>query len=128
MDCEVRFDAATRGAYSTDASNFRGAASASAPSLLRMNCTLGGMIGNNSCVARAQRTGKVVGNVAALEVLLYDGTRFWCGPTGDEEYARIGRRGDRRAEIYRRLRRAPVLPLNLVDGTGASGRALAVLP
>jgi hypothetical protein len=41
----VRFDAGTRGAYSTDASNFPGAASASAPSLPRMNCTLGGMIG-----------------------------------------------------------------------------------
>ncbi|HKR72407.1 MAG TPA: FAD-binding oxidoreductase, partial [Streptosporangiaceae bacterium] len=70
-----------------------------------MNCTLGGMIGNNSCGATAQRTGKVVDNVAALEVLLYDGTRFWCGPTSDEEYAQIERRGDRRAEIYRRLRR-----------------------
>ncbi len=69
-----------------------------------MNCTLGGMIGNNSCGATAQRTGKVVDNIAALEVLLYDGTRFWCGPTDDAEYARIERRGDRRAEIYRRLR------------------------
>jgi FAD/FMN-containing dehydrogenase/Fe-S oxidoreductase len=69
-----------------------------------MNCTLGGMIGNNSCGATAQRTGKVVDNVAALEVLLYDGTRFWCGPTDDDEYAQIERRGDRRAEIYRRLR------------------------
>ena len=53
-----------------------------------MNCTLGGMIGNNSCGATAQRTGKVVDNIAALEVLLYDGTRFWCGPTDDDEYAR----------------------------------------
>jgi FAD/FMN-containing dehydrogenase/Fe-S oxidoreductase len=70
-----------------------------------MNCTLGGMIGNNSCGATAQRTGKVVDNIAALEVLLYDGTRFWCGPTDDEEYAQLERRGDRRAEIYRRLRR-----------------------
>ncbi|HEX7995113.1 MAG TPA: FAD-binding and (Fe-S)-binding domain-containing protein, partial [Streptosporangiaceae bacterium] len=70
-----------------------------------MNCTLGGMIGNNSCGATAQRTGKVVDNIAALEVLLYDGTRFWCGPTSDDEYAQIERRGDRRAEIYRRLRR-----------------------
>jgi FAD/FMN-containing dehydrogenase len=49
-----------------------------------MNCTIGGMIGNNSCGATAQRTGKVVDNIAALEVLLYDGTRFWCGPTIDE--------------------------------------------
>ena len=70
-----------------------------------MNCTLGGMIGNNSCGATAQRTGKVVDNVAALEVLTYDGTRFWCGPTDDEEYAAIERRGDPRAAIYRQLRK-----------------------
>lgn len=68
------------------------------------NCTLGGMIGNNSCGATAQRTGKTVDNVARLEVLLHDGTRFWCGPTSDEEYAEIAAGGDRRAQIYRRLR------------------------
>ncbi|GAA5165536.1 MULTISPECIES: enolase C-terminal domain-like protein [Amycolatopsis] len=68
------------------------------------NCTLGGMIGNNSCGATAQRTGKVVDNIAALEVLCYDGTRFWCGPTTDEEYAEIERRGDPKAAIYRQLR------------------------
>jgi FAD/FMN-containing dehydrogenase/Fe-S oxidoreductase len=70
-----------------------------------MNCTIGGMIGNNSCGATAQRTGKVVDNIEALEVLLYDGTRFWCGKTSDEEYQAIERRGDRRAQIYRSLRR-----------------------
>jgi FAD/FMN-containing dehydrogenase/Fe-S oxidoreductase len=69
-----------------------------------MNCTLGGMIGNNSCGATAQRTGKVVDNVEALEVMLYDGTRFWCGKTSDDEYKVIERRGDRKAQIYRRLR------------------------
>lgn len=68
------------------------------------NCTLGGMIGNNSCGATAQRAGKVVDNVSRLEVLLYDGTRFWCGPTSDEEYARIAAGGDRRADVYRQLR------------------------
>ncbi|NBH11574.1 FAD-binding and (Fe-S)-binding domain-containing protein [Amycolatopsis sp. SID8362] len=70
-----------------------------------MNCTLGGMIGNNSCGATAQRTGKVVDNVKRLEVLTYDGTRFWCGETSDEEYAEIERHGDKRAAIYRQLRR-----------------------
>ena len=34
------------------------------------------MIGNNSCGATAQRTGKVVDNIASLDVMLYDGTRF----------------------------------------------------
>jgi FAD/FMN-containing dehydrogenase/Fe-S oxidoreductase len=69
------------------------------------NCTLGGMIGNNSCGATAQRTGKTVDNVHALEVVLQDGTRFWAGCTDDDEYHRIERRGDRRAEVYRTLRR-----------------------
>jgi len=68
------------------------------------NCTLGGMIGNNSCGATAQRTGKVVDNVSRLEVLLADGTRFWCGRTDDAEYADIERHGDRRAAVYRSLR------------------------
>jgi FAD/FMN-containing dehydrogenase/Fe-S oxidoreductase len=68
------------------------------------NCTLGGMIGNNSCGATAQRTGKVVDNLVRLEVLLADGTRFWCGPTDDEAYAAIAGGGDRRAEVYRQLR------------------------
>lgn len=60
-------------------------------------CTIGGMIGNNSCGATAQRTGKVVDNTAALEVLTYDGTRFWCGPTSDAQYAEIVAAGGRRA-------------------------------
>ncbi|WP_235022690.1 FAD-binding oxidoreductase [Amycolatopsis alkalitolerans] len=68
------------------------------------NCTIGGMIGNNSCGATAQRTGKVVDNIGRLEVLLYDGTRFWCGETSDEQYAEIERRGDLRAALYRQLR------------------------
>src|SRR4051794_434273 len=69
------------------------------------NCTLGGMIGNNSCGATAQRTGKVVDNVVSLEVLLYDGTRFSCGRTDEPAYRAIERRGDRQAHIYRALRR-----------------------
>jgi FAD/FMN-containing dehydrogenase/Fe-S oxidoreductase len=69
------------------------------------NCTLGGMIGNNSCGATAQRTGKVVDNIERLEVLLYDGTRFWCGRTSDDEFEQILASGGRRAEIYRDLRR-----------------------
>jgi NAD-dependent dihydropyrimidine dehydrogenase PreA subunit len=68
------------------------------------NCTIGGMIGNNSCGATAQRTGKVVDNIRRMEVLLPDGTRFWCGETSDDEYAAVARGHDRRAEIYRQLR------------------------
>jgi FAD/FMN-containing dehydrogenase/Fe-S oxidoreductase len=68
------------------------------------HCTIGGMLGNNSCGATAQRTGKVVDNVVELEVLLYDGTRMWVGETSDETYAEIQARGGRPAEIYRQLR------------------------
>ncbi|HEU4674553.1 MAG TPA: FAD-linked oxidase C-terminal domain-containing protein, partial [Motilibacteraceae bacterium] len=68
-------------------------------------CTLGGMIGNNSCGATAQTYGKTVDNVHRLEVLLADGTRMWVGPTSDQEYAEIVGAGGRRAEVYRGLRR-----------------------
>jgi FAD/FMN-containing dehydrogenase len=37
-------------------------------------CTLGGMIGNNSCGIHAQMAGPVSNNVESLDVLTYDGT------------------------------------------------------
>jgi FAD/FMN-containing dehydrogenase/Fe-S oxidoreductase len=67
-------------------------------------CTLGGMIGNNSCGAHSVMAGKTVENVEALEVLTYDGARFWCGPTSESELDAIIRRGGRQGEIYERLR------------------------
>src|SRR5439155_12332915 len=42
-------------------------------------CTLGGMIGNNSCGVHSVMAGRTVDNVEALEVLLYDGTRMMVG-------------------------------------------------
>ncbi|MFV2174123.1 FAD-binding and (Fe-S)-binding domain-containing protein [Actinomadura sp. LOL_016] len=67
-------------------------------------CTIGGMIGNNSCGASAQAYGKTVDSVLRLEILTYDGLRTWVGPTSDDEYARVREAGGRRAEIYRALR------------------------
>ncbi|MEV5829679.1 FAD-linked oxidase C-terminal domain-containing protein [Spirillospora sp. NPDC052242] len=67
-------------------------------------CTIGGMIGNNSCGASAQAYGKMADSVLRLEVLTYDGLRMWVGPTSEDEYARIQEEGGRRAEIYRALR------------------------
>jgi FAD/FMN-containing dehydrogenase len=69
-----------------------------------MNCTIGGMIGNNSCGATAQRTGKVVDNIVSLDVLLYDGTRLSVGATSDEDLQRFIAEGGRRGDIYLRLR------------------------
>ncbi len=67
-------------------------------------CTLGGMIGNNSCGAHSVMAGKTVENIEALEVLTYDGTRFWCGPTTETELDAIIRRGGRQGDIYAKLR------------------------
>jgi len=67
-------------------------------------CTLGGMIGNNSCGPHSVMAGKTVENIERLEVLTYDGARFWCGATSDEDYARIAAAGGRQSEIYARLK------------------------
>lgn len=67
-------------------------------------CTLGGMIGNNSCGAHSMMAGKTVENIEALELLTYDGARFWVGPTSEDELAAIIASGGRRGEIYAKLR------------------------
>jgi len=68
-------------------------------------CTLGGMIGNNSCGPHSVMAGKTVENVEALEVLTYDGARFWCGATSEEELEAIVRGGGRRARSRARCAR-----------------------
>ncbi|RDH75112.1 FAD-binding oxidoreductase [Mycolicibacterium moriokaense] len=70
-----------------------------------VTCTIGGMIGNNSCGSTAQAYGKMADSVIELEVLTYDGLRMWVGPTSDEEFQRIVAAGGRRAEIYQVLGR-----------------------
>ncbi|MFF3504451.1 FAD-binding and (Fe-S)-binding domain-containing protein [Streptomyces sp. NPDC003247] len=67
------------------------------------NCTVGGMIGNNSCGSTAQAYGKVVDNLHRLEVLTYDGVRMWVGRTGDGERERLTGGEGREAELYRGL-------------------------
>jgi FAD/FMN-containing dehydrogenase/Fe-S oxidoreductase len=69
-----------------------------------VSCTIGGMIGNNSCGSTAQAYGKMADSVRRLEILCYDGLRTWVGQTSDEEYEQIIAAGGRKAEIYRRLR------------------------
>src|SRR5581483_10201556 len=67
-------------------------------------CTIGGMIGNNSCGVHALMAGKTVDNIDELEVLLYDGTRLRVGPASDAEIEKIINEGGRRSEIYRRMK------------------------
>jgi FAD/FMN-containing dehydrogenase/Fe-S oxidoreductase len=68
------------------------------------HCTIGGMVGNNSCGSTAQWSGTTAANVRRLDVLTYDGERFWVGPTTAEDFELIHAEGGRRAEIYGRLR------------------------
>jgi len=67
-------------------------------------CTLGGMIGNNSCGTHSLLAGKTVDNVHELTVLLYDGTVMTVGATTADQLASIIRAGGRRAEVYQALR------------------------
>ncbi|KRV48432.1 dimethylmenaquinone methyltransferase [Wenjunlia vitaminophila] len=73
-------------------------------------CTIGGMLGNNSCgthsvMAEFYGSGpRTSDNVEELEVMTYDGLRLTVGPTSEEELDRIIGEGGRRGEIYRGLR------------------------
>jgi FAD/FMN-containing dehydrogenase/Fe-S oxidoreductase len=67
-------------------------------------CTLGGMIGNNSCGVHSVMAGKTDDNIEALEILTYDGLRLKVGSTTPDELDPIIREGGRRGEIYSRLK------------------------
>jgi FAD/FMN-containing dehydrogenase/Fe-S oxidoreductase len=73
-------------------------------------CTMGGMIGNNSCGVRSVMSqfrgpgSRTSDHVHELDILLYDGTRMRVGRTSEEELERIIRGGGRKGEIYGRLR------------------------
>jgi FAD/FMN-containing dehydrogenase/Fe-S oxidoreductase len=67
-------------------------------------CTLGGMIGNNSCGVHGLLGGKVVDNVELMDIVLYDGTRMSVGRTSAEELEKLIRGGGRVGEIYARMK------------------------
>jgi FAD/FMN-containing dehydrogenase/Fe-S oxidoreductase len=67
-------------------------------------CTLGGMIGNDSCGVHSVMAGKTVDNIEEMEILTYDGLRLRVGATSDADLARIIAEGGRRGEVYQRLR------------------------
>jgi FAD/FMN-containing dehydrogenase/Fe-S oxidoreductase len=74
------------------------------------HCTLGGMLGNNSCgshsllSARAGLGLRSSDNTYALHVLTYDGLGLRVGETPDAELEAIVRAGGRRGAIYAALR------------------------
>ena len=63
-------------------------------------CTLGGMIGNNSCGAHGLMAGKVVDNIESLDLVLYDGTRMTVGRTSPAELKALIHGGGRVGQIY----------------------------
>ena len=68
------------------------------------SCTLGGMIGNNSCGVHSVMAGKTDDNVEELDVVSGDGVRLQVGRTSEDDLVRILAAGGRRAAIYRELR------------------------
>ncbi len=68
-------------------------------------CTLGGMIGNNSCGTHSVMAGMMVDNIEEMEILTYDGVRMHVGATSDADLERIITEGGRRGEIYAGLKR-----------------------
>ncbi len=68
------------------------------------HCTLGGMIGNNSCGVHSIMAGKTVDNIITMDVVTYDGIRLTVGETSDAELEEFCSRKDRVGEIYRTMR------------------------
>ena len=73
------------------------------------HCTLGGMLGNNSCGVHAVMSqfygpgARTSDNTQRLDILTYDGLRLWVGPTSDDDVRHIIAAGGRRGQIYRAL-------------------------
>src|ERR1700682_1981698 len=67
-------------------------------------CTIGGMIGNNSCGTHSLLGGKTVDNVEELRILLYDGSQLTVGPTPEDKVDLIVQQGGRHGQIYGSLR------------------------
>ena len=68
------------------------------------HCTLGGMIGNNSCGVHSVMAGRTADNLEELTILTYDGEVMTVGPTSEDELERLITAGGRRGEIYGRLK------------------------
>lgn len=74
------------------------------------HCTIGGMMGNNSCgshsvMAEFEGYGaRVSDNTEKLTLLTYDGLVMEAGPTSEEDLERYIREGGRKGEIYTRLK------------------------
>src|SRR6266567_1178479 len=67
-------------------------------------CTIGGMIGNNSCGVHSVMAGKTDDNIEALEIVTYDGVRMKVGPTSADDLQHLSVQPGRRGQIYASLK------------------------
>jgi FAD/FMN-containing dehydrogenase/Fe-S oxidoreductase len=85
-------------------------------------CTLGGMIGNNSCGVHSVMAGKTDDNIEQLEVVTYDGVRMKAGQNqlhvGADAFVRPGDRDEPCGDSRPRLSSGPE-----VSGRSDHGRA-----
>ena len=68
------------------------------------HCTLGGMIGNNSCGVHSVYSGKTEENVHELEILTYNGLRMKVGRTTEEGLEKRIQNGQQQGEIFQKLK------------------------
>lgn len=68
------------------------------------HCTLGGMIGNNSCGVHSVMGGKTDDNVEELDLVTYDGIRMRVGKTSDLQLQRLANAEGRIGRIYSGLK------------------------
>jgi FAD/FMN-containing dehydrogenase/Fe-S oxidoreductase len=68
------------------------------------HCTLGGMLGNNSCGVHSQMAGRTVDNTEELEVVLYDGTRMTLGWMTEADLEQRIAEGGRIGQIHAQLK------------------------
>jgi FAD/FMN-containing dehydrogenase/Fe-S oxidoreductase len=67
-------------------------------------CTLGGMIGNNSCGTHTLSAGKTVDNVESLKVVTYGGAEYEFGEYDAAQYAALVKAGAPEAPLLGSLR------------------------
>ena len=67
-------------------------------------CTVGGMIGNNSCGTHSLMGGKTVDNTESLRILLYEGMQLTVSSVSEVELSSLIKRNDRSGRIYRNLK------------------------
>ena len=74
------------------------------------HCTLGGMLGNNSCgihsvMAALEGNGaRTSDNTESITIITYDGEKMKVGATPDDELEKIINEGGRKGEIYKKLK------------------------